>query len=657
MERGEKAREVLNRINIIGFTTQLQNVDTKLPIEEVKRLKKQIIEQFVAKIVELTKEESIAIKVGILFTFGNSIINKLLLETGDESFLKAAVLLKYLEGIEPKELRDSPNSVKAKSMSNQFINYDKNASMDDIISIINMLSAYLNKKDMDSINKELEEDVNEFVDHMFDGIPFMMGTSVGPRQTTFINNLFLCQYLTDDKLSYLYNEVMEKDPILKNYDYMGIFSSKPSLLYKIKGLYRKVSSIILDGLYKNVKPDDYIYGIVALEQIYNTNKDDEGLMEFFYEVNRRIVNDRRYIWSISRKPFYSRFSIDAINATLDSNLDRILKEDSNLDEYALRPLGSYDKFIDNFDKVLDIFINSNDIEFKKKIAIPLSVALAVKQKRKYGLDFNIDFTAKDYSATRGGSYNSKAHIMYFNLGVIDFCINIDKVFASLVKTIFHETRHANQDKEMTTIDEFDYDLLIMALDDFLTDTEKNYYRSNYNYISFEMDAVDTSYVDTMTFFEKYPRFQELVKEHRIKDESYNLANYVRKNTLMGIDSYIGILTNFLGNVIDLMIKGKFEPKFKKELEEKLSKYPVISRFFKIDYENGTIEAYDEDYYAKVLKDSEGTDKEEKVAYSVRAFNYALRVGSYLTSNKGKAKLSQDGFNIDVIREIERDVRK
>ena len=46
MVRGEKAREVLNRINIIGFTTQLQNVDTKLPEEEVKRLKKQIIEQF-----------------------------------------------------------------------------------------------------------------------------------------------------------------------------------------------------------------------------------------------------------------------------------------------------------------------------------------------------------------------------------------------------------------------------------------------------------------------------------------------------------------------------------------------------------------------------------------------------------------------------------
>ena len=242
MVRGEKAREVLNRINIIGFTTQLQNVDTKLPEEEVKRLKKQIIEQFVAKIVDFTKEESIAIKVGILFTFGNSIINKLLLETGDESFLKAAVLLKYLEGIEPKELRDSPNSVKAKSMSNQFINYDKHASMDDIISIINMLSAYLNKKDMDSINKELEEDVNEFVDHMFDSIPFMMGTSVGPRQTTFINNLFLCQYLTDDKLSYLYNEVMEKDPILKNYDYMGIFSSKPSLLYKIKS----ISASLLD---------------------------------------------------------------------------------------------------------------------------------------------------------------------------------------------------------------------------------------------------------------------------------------------------------------------------------------------------------------------------------------------------------------------------
>ena len=86
MVRGEKAREVLNRINIIGFTTQLQNVDTKLPNEEVKRLKNHIIEQFVARVVDFTKEESIAIKVGILFTFGNSIINKLLLETGDESF-------------------------------------------------------------------------------------------------------------------------------------------------------------------------------------------------------------------------------------------------------------------------------------------------------------------------------------------------------------------------------------------------------------------------------------------------------------------------------------------------------------------------------------------------------------------------------------------
>lgn len=615
-----------------------------------------VIQSLVERIIEVTKNDPISIKVALLYEIGDNAISKHLLESEDEEFLRAAVLLKYLYGFGPNLLRDDSNLVKIISsmqvMQEERINFDKKNSE----QIIKILSEYLNKMDSETALNQLKIDLKAFVMGLKDIHESIFADDDNNYKSKIVDSLFLSEFLTLDELNYIFSEIVLKNNLLKKYDFTKVIEERPQYLVAIKGLFRKIGSETLDIILTDVKEGSFENFDGLFRDIITLNIDDiDGLKWFFREVNKRIINNQKFYQYMQSKKYYKMFNDIDIEKVYSNNLIRFLNNNSNIDESIIETIGTYDGFLDNFDKLLDLFINSKDEIYKTKLLIPLIVALIEKQKRKYGLDFTVVFSSANLNDATLGSYNREKNKLYINPDLHNLSNNLDSALVKAVNTIFHEVRHVKQYKEVESRDDFDFDNLVMAMDYYLALSESGYYAPNYEHLSFERDARDIAYVDTMSFFSKYPDIQKLVKKHREID--YHLSNYIRKERDTGSDRYYGLVFYFMGAVISELRFAKGNPKYREYIYEKIKRYPVFFKFFDIDFENCSINTYDGDYYETLLEEFKGTEKEGIIKYSLDSLIYSINICRYLNKRASERVRIEDGYNEDIIKEIDQNVRK
>ena len=646
--------EIINQLDFDSFNEELNKIDKNAP-DHVEKAN-EVMHNFVNKIIELTKNDPISVKVALLYKIGDNVISKFLLETEDEDYLRAAVLLKYLNGYKPDLLRNDLELVNTIASFQIIQKGSRNIEIENSNKILKILSDYLNKMDMETILKQLEIDLKAFVMGLKDVHEVIFNNDDNDFKSKIIDSLFLNDYLTLDELNYIFSEIVLKNKLLRNYDFTTVIEERPQYLVVIKGLYRKICRETMDFIFSNIDEDDYEDYDGLLRDIIRLNKDDvEGLKWFFREVDKRIIKNPAFYQYMQKQEYYRMFNEVDIERVYNNNLIRFLNNNSNIDESVIETIGTYKGFLDYFDDLLDLFINSKDDNYKSKLMIPLIVSLIEKQKRKYNLDFTVVFSSTVLNDATLGFYNREKNIMYINPNMFKLIDNLDVAFVHAVDTVYHETRHANQYKEVETSNEFDFNNLIIAMDYYLTSNDSTYYLPNYEHLSFERDARDVAYVDTMSFFAGYPDIQKLVKKHREGD--YHLSDYIRKEKFFGMDNYYGLVYLFMDHVVSALKVAKEKPELREYVLEKINKYPVIFKFFEIDFEKYTINVYDGEYYKKLLEESNGTEKGKMVKYSIEAFLYALRIGRYLKERSFEGIKSEDGYNAGIIKEIDENVRK
>jgi len=646
--------ELVNELDFEGLSSEIKNV-SKTGAEK-RQLIDEILSRFADKIIEATKNDSFAVKVALLYKFGDSVVTKALLEKRNEDYLRAAVLLKYLNGYDPESLRNQYDLISA-MFTIQLIQNGKNTIDVDVMkAILKSLSDYLNTMDMEVIKEMQKEDLSDFVMNLAEVHEVIFRSDRNRDKSKLIDKLFLNEDLSNENLNYLYNEIILKNSLLRNYDFSSILFKKPEYIIEIKGMYRRLNRELFDVIFDIKNKSEFEDTRDLLREVLLLNSDDiEGLKWFFSEVNKRFINNPELYQFMQDETFYKAFANVNFEKINEENLQRFLNGNSDVNELIINSIGTYSGFLDNFDTLVDMFIKSNDKKYKHKLMIPLVVALIEKQKKKYGLNFEVVFSSKALNDAQVGSFNQRKNTMYINPNIVDIIDDTDVAFIHAVDTVFHETRHALQHKEIETREEFDFDNLVMAMDYHLSYNEDNYYAKNYAHISFERDARDIAYVETMSFFEKYPNIQKLVKKER--EDDYHLSDYIRKETLLGEDTYYGLIYHFIENISVGLKTAKEEPEYRDQIFERIKRYPVLFKFFDIDFDNYCINIKDGDYYMNLLKKSRDTDKEKTVEYSVESFLYSLRMGKYLNEKSSNSYTQEEGYNKEVIKEIDDNVRR
>ena len=227
-------------------------------------------------------------------------------------------------------------------------------------------------------------------------------------------------------------------------------------------------------------------------------------------------------------------------------------------------------------------------------------------------------------------------------------------FAEAIDTVFHETRHAIQYEEITTNSNFSYDDLIMAIDWLMTDLGgAAYYQNNYVEISYEMDAREIAYVETMKMFKQYPKIQEEYKKNYIEITN-PLSKYMRKEEFLSLESYYGVIDNFLNMINGLLCDGTTkDQEYFDYIFKKIDRFPVFKEFFDIDREKRTVNPKPKSYFRDKITEAYGfTDplKKREYAYSIQAFRYAKRLAEYLKDRVYEAPVVNELYNKEIVEE-------
>ena len=660
--------EFFKYLGLKDFTDQFNKLDKNDP--KIKEKIKEIFDNYYASLESKIEGNNISMGVAILdfFFIFNHKIALGLISRKNEKVLRAQLVLERIKGIKPRVIKDDLKLAKDSSI---FVNgfslnakdLEKQKYGDKILEILN---SYL--KDKDNVDELQKKDLVEFYEgfSLVDNIIFS-NTNVQPSRILFINRLFDEEIdLSDELLSKVYNELIT-NPKISTFDYSSIIEEDSSLLKRVKGIYKKCNNYIFDCITDpSLGEDAYEELVDLLREIVNLNKDDkEGLNWFFKEMKRRLINNKQLDDYLCEQDFLKEYLDFDINKIFDDDVNKLLNGDYNIDESIIEYLGKYKKFIDNFDKLLDSFVNSNDVNYKRKLLIPLTVALIEKQKEKFNLNFNNVFTTTVLDENTLGYYDNEDNVMYVNPNVLNSEVDPDEILICSFDTVFHETRHACQFRDIKKDDSFDFDNLIMAIDIYNRGgLFSNYYKENYTQISYERDAREVAYVDCMTIFRKYPDMQAKISNVN-SQLNLSFSNYMRKENIIGEDNYYGIVGHFLEEVSHALLSIKEaedneterDIEYKEYLIKRLKSFPVFNQFFDFDEKELTFKIKSEEYFKRKIEEaqrmSDGLEK-DIILYSINAFNYSIKVSEFLKNNEyyyGNGMVSDD-YSDEVIKEVE-----
>ena len=648
----DRVEEILKELDLESiynsFITMRENNITD--IDKAKEL----TDQTAQKIIELTKNDSLAIKVALLYRLrGRSIIKHLLELPNNEEFIRAQLVLEFLRGNSPELLLNNlslTQTISTISFTQKNFNMTKVRNIERTLDILHQ---YLKDGDFNTIKMQFIEDLNMFACCLDEVVDVIFNSDEDDSKSLMLRNLFVNDYLLPVVINAIYNEVIINNKLLRNYDFAKIILEKPQYLVIIKGLYRKANSEFFESLCKNITLDEYLDYNGFFQDVINLNQDDEqGLRWFFMEIEKNVKDDEKFYNFLKEQDYFKKYRISDIDEICHNNIIKLLNGEHDLDGSILYSIGESNEFLDNYDKLLDLFVNSEDLDYQRDALIPLIMGLIEKQKRKYNLDFKVVFSSTIISNHTLGTYNHEKNIMYINPNIFSMIDDPKTAFAYACETVFHETRHAKQYIEVETNDEFNFNNLVMAIDFYSSKNVPNYNTDNYRHLSFERDARAMAYVDTMTLFKDYPSMQERTRKQR--EDDYHLSDFIRKETSIDHDVYYGIIYHFL-NRINISFKiAKEKPEFRDFVINRLKRYPVLFQFFNIDLDNLTITIYDGKYYSDLLLNNA---QNSQINYSVKAFLYALNVSRYLDKREWSMIPKEEGYNQGIIEEIDQNVRR
>ena len=674
-----RIEELIESIDLSEAYKAVEKLDKNDPSFKVK--KQEIVNKFRDKICNILNEENLEVRVAFLdYLFNMSpAFTNLIISRKDKNILDAQLVLERLSGIKPSLIKDEIKALTAASHI-AIVNCSEKGIADATkkaeykTSILNVLHEYVSKMDNDELEDKVGEDTQTFADNLdkVDKAMFPITNYIQyPLRHTMICNIFVNEYMDYDVLSKVFNNVSLKNPNLAAIDYGKILEENVELLYNVKGIYRKCTSELFDLLcYEDMAEDDFEDLSNIYKSIIDLNKeDDKGLRWFFKEVSSRLYKNEKLRNYLLEQDYFKEYGSIKIDSVYNECIDKFMNGNSDIDESLLEELGSYKGFINKFDELLDKFVSSDDKEFKRTLAVPLVVALIEKQRDKYDLDFKNVFTSAVLKSSRFGSYDNDSKVLYINPIFFKQYVDVDRGLVKAFDTVFHETRHAYQHKVIENNDSLSYDNLVMAIDSILKEEEQiiGYSKSNYEQLSTEKDARDKAYVDTMTLLRKYPELQKKLTEDNKND--YRLHKYIRRETFTtrdenqlveyNNDDYYGIVDHFYEFVQNSFIycQNDEELEFTKNSFEK---YPVINQFFEIDYDKRTVRyRTDEELRNKANSYKEGSIERKDAEYSIKAFNYARKVGKYIKDNNSfiMKRDSNKHYDSNFIEEVINNVGK
>ena len=617
--------------------------------------------EFVEHVYSIVKNSSFEKVVAIIDFFNNNfpVVTNYLLNQNDDIVYRALLVLEKFNEIDPLLIKQDMEDALSKHNIAASLRHNDNLQNRNISrKNYEYLREYLKDKKDEDIEEQLIRDLELFGSklHNVDRIVFGLSSrsSIPPR--AYIINKLFSSGLSIETLSEIFNEVLLKNPYLKSFDYEEICFSEEKYYTKIKGLFKKFNDSFFKSLAEaTYNRKDFEEFEEDLRKVVELNKDDEeGLRLFFSKMKRNASRD--FLDYFKDKDFFIKYGNDDYSLLYEDTLNKLLNGSKDVDKNVLETIGEYKGFIDNFDKLLELFIKSNDIEYQRLLLMPLTRGLIEIQKRKYDVDFEVVYSTATVSASVFGSYNYIEKRLYVNPLVFEQNESAKESLVKAFEVVFHETRHAYEDKTVETSDSISFDNLLLAMDFILARNESGYDHNNYEVLSYERDAFETSYVDLMTLFREYPEMQQLCK-NKLNDRG-PLTDFIRKGQTL--EELVGVVFEFVNNIniffegckngsMEYYSKDKTCEQLIQEKIELLRSYPVIKNFFDFDEENLVISPKSEEYFRRKLE-SLDSEKDREAIYSIKTFMYAIKVSKHLSDKTFEYQVNETSEN-DIIEDV------
>jgi hypothetical protein len=208
----------------------------------------------------------------------------------------------------------------------------------------------------------------------------------------------------------------------------------------------------------------------------------------------------------------------------------------------------YDDFLSNIN--IDYFKNNKIPECYIKMFISYLIKI---EKLDCDVSFINLFNYKnnDKIYMDGAKYNCESNKILINFN----SYKIKKDLINEIMDIYHEMRHAKQFKNITS--DISYKNLLYTMDFLIEKSDHNYYNENYEFISYEIDAIAYSIYATYSFLSKIDKNIAAYFNNKYKDEFINLQNKIKSNQTRYTD--INLITYFFKIIPnDLIIKYRNE---------------------------------------------------------------------------------------------------
>ena len=287
MTRGE---EILEALSLKEASSKVSSLDKNS--NNYKKEYEKIINEYSTKVINSIKEEDIEVRVAILdVLFNNSpSFTCLILSRRVESIIRAQLLLELLKGVKPSDIKDHLLLVKTKTDKDLIMMNSNTSTIHYNEEVLDILNKYLVNKNGDDIDDMVFDDTITFADKLDEVASIMFKNNYYPDRKTIIYNLFSINYMDDEILTKIYNEIIIH---MDDIDYDLLFDEDIEYLFRIKGIFRKCTNKVFDMLTSNAEDTDDLYDF--LDEIINTNKEDrEGLLWFFEEIGKREPSIRSY---------------------------------------------------------------------------------------------------------------------------------------------------------------------------------------------------------------------------------------------------------------------------------------------------------------------------------------------------------------------------
>ena len=563
-----------------------------------------------------------------------------LIKTHNPIVMRVVVLFKELNYISFQDIKyNKENAVDFEhtKLSLRGVNASTGKRMMDVyFEEYKIISDYLQNYSDEAIRTTLLEDEVSFYKRLGNvaDVLFFQDDLKNERQNIIerlFQNRFLKEKLGNDTLTRIFNDVLLKNKRLDSFNYNNILCDYFGCenVRDIKGMFRKCNGDFFyrfaKGFYVHDNPKKWMGEF--LKGVVETNKGDEiGLALFFSQLN--VYLSKSYKRYLKRFDFYNYYSNIDIERIYSDAINKLIVGE-NIDPMIRDTIGLCDMFINKYNYFKDLFCKTDNPVIRENLITPLAVGLAEIERRKYDLEYHICLSNDVINNFTYGNYSKARDTMYLNPFLSRMITDKKLAYASISYTVFHEVKHARQMSIIGIDKPLNIDYLLMAIDCFLADIVPGYYKHEYARLSFEVDAENTAFNETMKFFEGYPEMQHYVMQshnNQVISKKRSLSSkIIRSNPMESNETY-----NVYG-IVELLIKCSnwyIKKEGFKNFYNKFNDYPILSQFFEIDFSKEELVTRSKNYFDTLLKKYEKEPNQiqrEDAIYAIKMFNFIINI--------------------------------